>query len=64
MADTDLNIAIYEASQGNIQVLLDQETIWLSQRQLAELLGTSIDNISLHLKNIDKEGELTAGATT
>ena len=32
MADTDLNIAIYEASQGNIQVLLDQETIWLSQR--------------------------------
>lgn len=64
MADTDLNIAIYEASQGNIQVLLDQETIWLSQRQLAELLETSIDNISLHLKNIYKEGELTAGATT
>lgn len=64
MADTDLNIAIYEASQGNIQVLLDQETIWLSQRQLAELLETSIDNISLHLKNIYKEGEFTAGATT
>ncbi|WP_353620114.1 RhuM family protein [Thalassotalea sp. G20_0] len=64
MADTDLNIAIYEASQGNIQVLLDQETIWLSQRQLSELLETSIDNISLHLKNIYKEGELTAGATT
>ena len=64
MADTDLNIAIYEASQGNIQVLLNQETIWLSQRQLAELLETSIDNISLHLKNIYKEGELTAEATT
>ena len=64
MADTDLNIAIYEVSQGNIQVLLDQETIWLSQRQLAELLETSIDNISLHLKNIYKEGELTTGATT
>lgn len=65
MADTDLNhIAIYEGSQGNIQVLLEQETIWLSQRQLAELLETSIDNISLHLKNIYKEDELTAKATT
>ena len=58
------DIAIYMGEQGEIQVLLDQETLWLSQRQLAELLETSADNISLHIKNIFKEGELKAEATT
>ncbi|MGO0309327.1 hypothetical protein ACTL6P_22575 [Endozoicomonas acroporae] len=46
MADTDLNIAIYEASQGNIQVLLDQETIWLSQRQLQWATSTLKEHLT------------------
>jgi hypothetical protein len=34
------------------------ENIWLSQKRMAELFGCSIDNISLHLKNIYREKEL------
>ena len=63
MAEPD-DIVIYESSQGDIQVLLEQDTIWLSQRQMADLLETSTDNISLHLKNIYKEAELEPDATT
>ena len=62
--DTSNNIAIYVGEQGDIQVRLDRETLWLTQRQLSELLDTSTDNIGLHLKNIFSEGELKAKATT
>ncbi|MFT7184781.1 MAG: prophage maintenance system killer protein [Pseudohongiellaceae bacterium] len=58
------DIAIFESTNGEIQVQLEQETVWLSQKQLALLLGTSSDNISLHLKNIYLEQELEQGATT
>ena len=40
------------------------ETQWLSQKQISELLDTSTDNISLHLKNIYQDKELDAKATT
>lgn len=57
---------IYQAEDGSfqIEVRLESETIWLTQRQLAELFGTSTDNIGLHLKNIYAEGELSEEATT
>jgi len=42
----------------------EQETIWLTQCQMAELFDTSPDNIGLHLKNIFGEGELDESATT
>ncbi len=65
MTATDQNhLVIYQSDQGDIQVLLEQETIWLSQRQLSDLLDTSTDNIGLHLKNIYKDGELASEATT
>lgn len=56
-------IAIYQTDQGDIQVQLNQETVWLTQRQLADVFDTSIDNISLHLKNIYLDEELTQEAT-
>ena len=43
---------------------LEKETVWLTQRQLADVFDTSTDNISLHLKNIFADGELSELATT
>ena len=36
-----------------VRVLLHGETIWLTQRQMAELFDTTADNISLHLRNVN-----------
>ena len=59
-------VALYAAADGSVQVhvRMDTETVWLTQRQMAELFETSTDNISLHLKNIYEEGELVEAATT
>ena len=42
---------------------LEGETLWLSQKGMAELYQTSKQNISLHIQNIYDEGELEPGAT-
>ncbi len=42
----------------NLQVLIDEETVWLTQAQMAELFQTSKQNISLHIRNVFKEREL------
>lgn len=47
-----------ENSDVTVNAILKDETIWLSQKGMAELFGCSTDNISLHLKNIFREGEL------
>ncbi|MBN1365938.1 MAG: virulence RhuM family protein, partial [Syntrophaceae bacterium] len=59
-------IIFYEGGggQSRIEVRVDGETVWLSQKQMAELFDCSIDNIALHLKNIYSEGELEEKATT
>jgi len=57
-------IVIFEAENQPVQVRLEGETVWLSQAQMADLFGTSADNVSLHLKNIFKDGELEESATT
>lgn len=58
-------IIIYTGGSGEpvIDVRIDGETVWLAQTQLAELFGTTKSNISIHVKNIFKEGELTKEAT-
>ena len=58
--DKQSDILIYRTSDGNIKisVRLDKETVWLSQLSLAELFETTKQNISLHIRNIMKEGEL------
>lgn len=52
---------LYQAEDGNsrIQVRLEDETVWLSQAHLVELFQTSKQNISLHIRNIFAEGELS-----
>lgn len=58
-------ILIYQSQQGNtrVEVRMEEETVWLSQGQMAELFQTTKQNISLHIKNIYEEGELAETAT-
>lgn len=60
------SIIIYQphADQPAIDVRLEGETVWLSQRQMSVLFDTSSDNVGLHLKNIYAERELLEEATT
>ena len=53
------DIAIYESPHGRVEVRVDRETVWLSQRPMAELFDTSTDNIGLHLKRIYADAELS-----
>ena len=47
----------------NVKVAIKDDTIWVTQRGMAELFDCSADNISLHLKNIYQDGELQESAT-
>lgn len=60
------SIIIYQphTDQPAIDVRIEGETVWLSQRQMSVLFDTSSDNVGLHLKNIYAEGELLEEATT
>ena len=53
-------IIIYQTADGStsLDVKLEQETIWLNQKQIAELFGTKRPAITKHLKNIFLSGEL------
>jgi hypothetical protein len=59
-------IILYRSPDGNaaLDVRLDHETVWLNQRQMAELFDKDTDTIGLHIRNIYKEGELTRKGTT
>jgi prophage maintenance system killer protein len=59
-------VKIYQLEDGKteIQVKLDNETVWLSQKQMSELFEKDSDTIGLHLKNIYESGELDEMITT
>ena len=59
-------IEIYKSPDNKIelQVNLENETVWLSQKQMAELFNKDSDTIGLHLKNIYSEQELIEKSTT
>lgn len=58
-------IELYESADGvvSLNVRADGETVWLTQVQMAELFGTTQQNVSLHLTNVFDEGEVDADAT-
>ena len=62
----DFRFLMYQSAEENVSVnaVIKDETIWLSQKGMAELFGCSTDNISLHLKNIFSDGELTKDSVT
>lgn len=59
-------ILIYKGDNGEteIEVKLERDTIWLSQKQIADLFDKDSDTIGLHLKNIYATGELEESSTT
>lgn len=58
-------IILYQSDDGQIkiQVRLDDNTVWLSQAEIVELLQSSKSNISEHIKNVFEEGELNSDST-
>ncbi len=57
---------IYNNPNGEVKVdvLLDNQMLWLSQKAMALLFGCSTDNVSLHLKNIFESEELKEDSVT
>lgn len=53
-----------DSRQDGLEVRFQDETVWLTQKMMAELFQCSTDNISLHLKNIFKDGELEEKSVT
>ncbi len=65
-ATLDAEIIVYETDGGEarVDVRLDRDTVWLTQRQMADLFETSTDNVSLHLTDIFDSQELKRKSTT
>lgn len=57
------NIIIFEQGNQPVEVRLEGETVWLTQRQMGETFGTTPENVLMHLKRIYAEGELDEAAT-
>ena len=55
---------IAEGQEQGVQVLYKNETVWSTQKAMAQLFDCSTDNIGLHLKNIFKSGELDEDSVT
>ncbi|WP_315500504.1 RhuM family protein [Capnocytophaga gingivalis] len=64
--NSEIKYLIYNTPQEAVSVnaVVKGETIWLTQKAMAELFDCSTDNISLHLKNIFAEGELDKNSVT
>ena len=66
LPENSANFLLYHSDSAkiNVQVVLGDETVWLSQKAMAQLFDCSTDNISLHLKNIFAEHELVSDSVT
>ena len=65
MSTNENQIVVYQPNETvRLDVRLENETVWLTQSQMATLFGCSTDNIGLHLKNVYSVGELSREATT
>ena len=65
MEENNSQIIIYQTESGKtkLDVRFQDETVWLTQKLMAELFQTSVPNINIHLKNIFEEGELEENRT-
>ena len=63
--ETNSQIIIYQTEDGQtkLDVRLENETVWLTQKYMAELFQTSVPNINMHLKSIFEDQELLEEAT-
>lgn len=64
--NNEFQFLIYRSAEDNISVnaIIKDDTVWLTQKAMAELFDCTADNISLHLKNIFAEGELDKNSVT
>ncbi len=55
-------LILYQTEDGGtrVQVRLEDETVWLTQKQMMELFQTSVPNVSMHIRNLFAEKELQA----
>jgi hypothetical protein len=60
------DLILYTTEDGHSQIKLraKDQTVWLSQREMAQLFDVTTDNVGLHLKHIFEDGELSREATT
>ena len=65
MQKNENNIIIYQDEDGitKVSVRFSDEDLWLTQNQIAEIYKTTQENISMHIKNIYKDGELQNNST-
>jgi hypothetical protein len=63
-AEPQSQLLLYQTEDGKtrLEVRLENETVWLTQNQMAELFQTSIPNVSMHIRNVFAEGELQPGS--
>jgi len=66
MENNEQNIIIYQNADGNIKldVHLQDDSVWVTQEQMAQLFGKAKSTINEHINNIYKEGELEKALTT
>ena len=57
------DMVIFEGESQQVEVRLEGETLWLTQKQMGELFDTTSENVLMHLKNIFKDKELDESAT-
>ncbi|MDR3005857.1 MAG: virulence RhuM family protein [Acidovorax sp.] len=60
---SDRQIAIYSSPQGQVDVRLEGDTVWLSQEQMTQLFGRERSVISKHIRNVFNDGELEEEST-
>lgn len=58
------DIAIFEDVSGTVEVRLEQESVWLTQKQIADVLETTPENVNMHLRNVFADKELESDSTT
>ena len=65
MPQNENNIMIYQDEDGitKVSIRFIDEDLWLTQNQIAEIYKTTQENISMHIKNIYKDGELENNST-
>ena len=57
--NAEAEVVLYQPDSSiHIEVLVEGETVWLTQQQMSELFSTTRNNITLHIRNIFNEGEL------
>lgn len=63
MMENKIEIYISSDGQTHIETKFEDETVWLTQKMMADLFQTTVPNINMHLRNVFDDGELTEEAT-